>query len=106
MSSAWQHVSAGFPQAQADGHRPFSWSVTRVVAFLAMRKPSETHDQLISLQRLCFDGHTLDFQQAFLTLGAQDGPPVWSCTLRVDLQRQRVSVGAAAAEDGGDRLEQ
>jgi hypothetical protein len=47
-----------------------------------MRKPSETHDQLISLQRLSLDGRTLDVGQAFLTLGVQDGVPVWSCTLR------------------------
>jgi hypothetical protein len=47
-----------------------------------MREPSETHEQLISLQRLSLDGRRLDFGQAFLSLGAQDGPPVWSCTLR------------------------
>ena len=51
-----------------------------------MRKPSETHEQLISLQRLCLDGHVIDFQQGFLTIGAS----AWSCTLR----------GASAAEPG------
>jgi len=53
-----------------------------MVAFLAMRTPSETHDQLISLQRLWLDGRALDFQQAFLSLGTHDGASVWSCTLR------------------------
>jgi hypothetical protein len=62
--------------------RPFACTTIRVVAFLAMRKPSETHEQLISLQRLCLDGRALEFRQAFLSLRAQDGLPMWSCTLR------------------------
>jgi hypothetical protein len=53
-----------------------------MVAFIAMREPSNTHEQLISLQRLCLDGRALDFGQAFLSLSTQDGAPVWSCTLR------------------------
>jgi len=47
-----------------------------------MRKPSETHEQLISLQRLCLDGRALEFGQAFLSLRAQDGASALSCTLR------------------------
>jgi hypothetical protein len=62
-------------------HR-FACTAIRVVAFFAMRRPSEIHEQLISLQRLCLDGRSLDFGQAFLSLRTQNGPPVWSCTLR------------------------
>ena len=40
------------------------------------------HEQLISLQSLWLDGHALDFAQAFLTIGAREGTPVWSCTVR------------------------
>jgi hypothetical protein len=47
-----------------------------------MRSRSETHEQLISLQRVCLDGRTLEFGQAFLSLVAHDGAPSWSCTLR------------------------
>ena len=47
-----------------------------------MRRPSETHEQLISLQRLCLDGHALEFEQAFLSLTTQDRSALWSCTLR------------------------
>jgi hypothetical protein len=53
-----------------------------VVACGAMRKPTQTHEQLISLQRLCLDGHAIQFGQAFLSLRTEEGPPLWSCTLR------------------------
>jgi hypothetical protein len=62
--------------------RAFVCVAIRVVAFLAMRRPSETHEQLISLQRLCLDGHAIEFQQAFLSLTTQDRSALWSCTLR------------------------
>lgn len=62
--------------------RAFACVAIRVVAFLAMRRPSETHEQLISLQRLCLDGHALEFQQAFLSLTTQDRSALWSCALR------------------------
>ena len=83
MSSAWQHLSAGLRLGhETDRRGPFPRSATRVVAFLAMRNTSQTHEQLISLQRLCLDGRRLDFRQAFLSLRTEDGPPLWSCTLR------------------------
>ena len=47
-----------------------------------MGKPAEIHEQLISLKRLNLDGRQLEFGQAFLSLGAHDGTPLWSCTLR------------------------
>lgn len=58
-------------------HR-FACTAIRVVAFFAMRKPSATHEQLISLQRLCLDGRAIEFRQGFLTIAAS----AWSCTLR------------------------
>jgi hypothetical protein len=61
---------------------PFPSSATWMVAYCAMRKPSRTHEQLISLQRLCLDGHALQFAQAFLSLRSEDGAALWSCTLR------------------------
>ena len=47
-----------------------------------MREPSQVHEQLISLQRLCLDGRGLDFRQAFLRVRTEGGSPRWSCTLR------------------------
>jgi hypothetical protein len=47
-----------------------------------MPKRPQTHEQLISLQRLCLDGRPLEFRQAFLSLKSGGGPAVWSCTLR------------------------
>jgi hypothetical protein len=48
-----------------------------------MPRLSDTHEQLISLQRLCLDGRPLEFRQAFLSLkSGGGGPAVWSCTLR------------------------
>ena len=54
-----------------------------------MRKASQTHEQLISLQRLCLDGHALQFAQAFLSLRSEDGAALWGCTLRGVAAAQR-----------------
>ena len=45
-------------------------------------RESQTHEQLISLQRLCLDSRRIDFEQAFVTLANHAGQPGWNCTLR------------------------
>ena len=45
-------------------------------------RESQTHEQLISLQRLCLDSRRVDFEQAVLSLADHDGTRVWSATLR------------------------
>jgi hypothetical protein len=62
--------------------RRFAWLATGVVAFIAVREPPQTHDQLISLQGLRLDDHAIEFGQAFVSLTTRDGVPSWSCTLR------------------------
>ena len=58
-----------------------------------MPKPPETHEQLISLQRLCLDGRPLEFRQAFLSLRSGGGPTMWSCTLRGVPAAERQRLG-------------
>jgi hypothetical protein len=56
--------------------------MTPVVALLAMRQLPRSHEQLISLHRLCLDGRALEFAQAFLSVSTKDNLPSWSCTVR------------------------
>jgi hypothetical protein len=58
-----------------------------------MPKPPQTHEQLISLQRLCLDGRALKFGQAFLSLRSGGGPSVWNCTLRGVPATERKRLG-------------
>jgi hypothetical protein len=51
--------------------------------------PGETHERLISLWRLCHDGRKVQCGQAFLSLRTEEGPPLWSCTLRSVAADQR-----------------
>jgi hypothetical protein len=47
-----------------------------------MHRPSQSHDQLLSLRRLTLDGAPIDFSQAFLSLRTEDSVSAWTCVLR------------------------
>jgi hypothetical protein len=71
-----------YTQRRERNDRRFARVVTGVVAFIAVREPPQTHDQLISLQGLCLDDHPIEFGQGFVSLATRDGVLSWSCTLR------------------------
>jgi hypothetical protein len=74
-----------------------------------MHKPSEAHEQLISLQRLCLDGRSLDFTQAFLSVSVKDNVQSWGCTLRgvpvEDMSRLRGELELRAQAIDGRTIE-
>lgn len=74
-----------------------------------MHKPSEAHEQLISLQRLRLDGRSLDFTQAFLSVSVNDNVQSWGCTLRgvpvEDISRLRGELELRAQAIDGRTIE-